>query len=78
MDLGVGSIPTREISMTFRNALQSILLLSLGVGIGWWFKPLPKPVKEVVEVQATDEQLLAFWFGPGDKAKLRKRVCNGK
>lgn len=58
-----------------RKALQAIIFLSLGVGVGWYVKPSPKPIKEVVEIPATDEQLLAFWFGPGDKAKLRKRVC---
>jgi len=58
-----------------RKVLQAIICLSLGVGIGWCAKPSPKPVKELVELPATDEQLLAFWFGPGDKAKLRKRVC---
>ena len=61
-----------------KNPLQALVILSLGVGIGWVLKPSPEPVKELVEVfkEPTDDQLLAFWFGePSNPAKLRKRVC---
>jgi hypothetical protein len=65
------------IAHTMQKALQALLILSLGVGIGWWLKPPPKPSVRLVEVfmPATDQQLMSFWFGSGDKAKLRKRVC---
>ncbi len=36
-------------------------------------KPLPEPV--VRHVPPSDEQLVEFWFGKGDKAALRKRIC---
>lgn len=60
-----------------KNLLQALISLSLGVGIGWVLKPPPEPSMRLVEVflPATDQQLLSFWFGPGDKAQLRKRVC---
>lgn len=32
-------------------------------------------VTKVVNAPATDEQLLDFWFGNGDKTALRKRIC---
>lgn len=58
-----------------QKALQAIIFLSLGVGIGWLLKTPPEPIKEVVELPASDEQLIAFWFGEGYKHSLRKRVC---
>lgn len=35
-----------------------------------------KPAEtKVVYKEPTDEQLVAFWFGDGDKSALRKRIC---
>jgi len=52
--------------------------------VGWWgilFQAiLPKHKQEetkqvVIYKEPTDEQLLNWWFGNGDKAALRERIC---
>lgn len=36
-------------------------------------KALPEPV--VKHIPPSDDQLVEFWFGKGDKTALRKRIC---
>lgn len=55
------------------------VLAALSVGLGMGPSLFPREVskvnKVVIHKPATDEQLLQFWFGEGDKQSLRKRVC---
>ena len=56
-------------------------VIFLVVGVIWGFvigiypKENPKTITTVVNQPATDDQLLEFWFGNGDKDALRKRIC---
>lgn len=64
---------------SLRKALKTlcIALLGAGVGVGSYelsSKPIA-PVIKYVHVPATDDQLISFWFGNGDKQSLRKRIC---
>lgn len=54
----------------------AFLYTVLGVCISPYVLEAPKPIKQVVYKDATDEQLMAFWFGNGDVSSLRKRVCS--
>lgn len=67
------------------NIFLSSVLLCIGVVLGVYSviglelaTEGSKALPEAVTVQAitpTDDQLLEFWFGSGDKAALRKRIC---
>lgn len=70
---------TQQASQPFRKTLKTVsvafLYTVLGVCISPYILEAPKPVKEVVYRDATDQQLMEYWFGPMDKSQLRKRVC---
>ena len=50
-------------------------IFCIGAIIVLYPKEEPQRITTIVNQPATDEQLLEFWFGNGDKASLRKRIC---
>ena len=46
-----------------------------GVFIGAQFFPKQTVVYKTVNTACTDDQLLQWWFGDGDKEALRGRIC---
>ncbi len=64
---------------SLKKALKTLCIAligaGVGVGIGKAYQPPVEPVIKYVHLPATDEQLVAFWFGNGDKTSLRKRIC---
>ena len=38
-------------------------------------EPIVQTKQVVIYKDPTDEQLVNWWFGNGDKAKLRERIC---
>ena len=64
-----------------RPIIAAVLILLAGFfgAFMWvkWYSLLTEPrvVYKIVNVPPTDEQLLQWWFGSGDKAKLRERIC---
>lgn len=74
------SNPMNAPSQPFRKTLKTVsvafLYTVLGVCISPYILEAPRPVKEVVYKDATDKQLMEYWFGTSDKSKLRKRVCS--
>ena len=75
----MNKLMTQQESQPFRKALKTFsvafLYTVLGVCISPYVLKAPEPVKTIVYKEATDEQLMAYWFGPMDKSQLRKRVC---
>jgi hypothetical protein len=58
-----------------RTLLVAFLCTGIGVGIGYTVKRDSVPPTVFVYKDATDQQLLDYWFGPTDKSALRKRIC---
>lgn len=63
------------------KALKSIgvafVWMSVGVALATLYFVQQEPIYKVVYKPATDEQLAKWWFGTGNKAIFKKRICNG-
>jgi hypothetical protein len=58
----------------FVALLAAAACIGIGVRIGKANSEPPKP-PVIVYKDATDQQLVEYWFGPQDKTSLRKRIC---
>lgn len=56
-------------------SLLAVALVFTAIVFGMAERYSKPPEVQVVYKEPTDEQLTAFWFGDGDKAALRKRIC---
>ena len=62
-----------------QRAAGVVLLAVLWFTVLFYSIKRPEPVVQTKQVviykEPTDEQLVNWWFGNGDKAKLRERIC---
>lgn len=53
----------------------NLIVVCILWGIAGYLFHEPKVIYKTVNQPASDQQLIAFWFGDQDKTKLRNRIC---